>query len=219
MKPTLQWIKKKSVIGDVNKKPGTNTDKNTPGGAGSKLKPKTEMGANNYLPQTLEQWSTFELSEEIHSSWSHELMEKIGINQTTIIEPYLLFYYLDLLAKMLNEEGYSNLLFPIFNFQLILINCVLKYDMESTSHTKLISMNAYVRFKIINLCIELNLIQAVSFNQQLLHDLIVTPDPTAPSSTINNNSNPINLLKLLQIDPIEVCLVRLVKLYKNKKKF
>ena len=68
------------------------------------------------MPQTLEQWSLFELSDEIQSAWQHELMRKTGINQHSIVEPYLLFYYLDMLGSMLAELGYSQYLFQVRNF-------------------------------------------------------------------------------------------------------
>ena len=55
--------KKKSVAGDVKGK--------TPG-ASTSTKNKTvkmESGASGYLPQTLEQWSQFEIGEEMTSAW------------------------------------------------------------------------------------------------------------------------------------------------------
>ena len=197
--------KKKSVLGDMSKKPATNTA----GGAASKNKPKVETGASGYLPQTLDQWSVFEMSEEITVAWCNELMNKIGINPTTIVEPYLLFYYLDKLGGMLAEQGYTHLLFPVYNLQLILINCVLKYEFESIAQSKLVSMNSYIRLKLINLCVELNLTSAVAFHQQLLNDLIVTPDAAATATgAVAPPYNSSLLLKLLQIDPIEACYVR-----------
>ena len=110
---------------------------------------------------------------------------------------------------MLAEQGYTHLLFPVYNLQLILINCVLKYEFENTAQSKLISMNSYIRLKLVNLCVELNLTNAVAFHQQLLNDLIVTPDATVPAtSVVAPQSNSSLLLKLLQIDPIEACYVR-----------
>ena len=135
-------------------------------------------------------------------------MNKLGINQSTIIEPYLFFYYLDQLARMLTEQGYSNLLFSVYNMQLIIINSVLKMDMGEKNQNKLISFNCYIRLKLINLCVELNCIQAVAFHQQLLTDMLITPDPLNPVAPNMNTTSPSNLLKLLQIDPLEACIVR-----------
>lgn len=135
-------------------------------------------------------------------------MNKLGINQSTIIEPYLLFHYLDLLAQMLADQGYSNLLFSVYNVQLIIVNSVLISDIADKNQSKLISLNSYIRLKLINLCVELNCIQAVAFHQQLLTDLLITPDPLNPVAPNINTMSPSNLLKLLQIDPLEACIVR-----------
>ena len=141
---------------------------------------KIEAGASGYIPQTLEQWALFDVGEDMVTAWTHELMNRIGINATTIVEPYLLFYYLDMLGKMLSEQGYTNLLFPVYNLQVILINTVLKQDFANSTSNKQISLNCYVRLKLINLCVELNCIQGVAFHQQLLTDLIVPIDPLNP---------------------------------------
>jgi hypothetical protein len=95
---------------------------------------KTDGGASGYLPASIEQWSQFEFSEEITSAWAHDLMKKTGINANTIVEPYLLFYYLDLMAQMLDQLGYSNLLFPVYNLQLLLVNNLIKFDSSSVKN-------------------------------------------------------------------------------------
>lgn len=186
-------------------------------GAAGQKKLKLELGASGYMPQTLEQWSQFELSEEIASAWSHDLMRKTGINQHTVSEPYLLFYYLDMLAKMLNELGHTQLLFPIFNFQLILVNNVMRFDAALSSSVNNTSLNAYVRLKLINTCVDLNLIPSVYFQQQALANSVlsngkpqdVLANPAQTTYTVADfQQNPSILLKLIQIDSNEVCEVR-----------
>lgn len=177
-------------------------------------KGKSDTGpgvSSGHLPQTIEQWSQFELSDEIAQAWSHDLMKKTGINQSSIHEPYLLFFYLDELGKMLNEQGYSQLLFPLYYLQLILVNSAIKFD--SSSQIKNNSLNIYIRMKLINLCTELNLIQSIGFHQQALASLILNSGPVLPDtanavSTTAAVPNPNVLLKLIQIDPTEVCLLR-----------
>ncbi len=170
----------------------------------------------NVTPQTIEQWSLYELSEEVATAWTQESMHKTGLNPKTIVEPSLTFYYLEILAKMLAEQGFSQLLFPIYNLQLFLINNVLKFNLETTAsnQTQLVSLYAYVRFKLINLCVELNLIGSVSFHQQSLATYILEnsklkTEPIDPN-ILNQSaiSNPLILLKLVQIDPLEVVFIR-----------
>ncbi len=141
-------------------------------------------------------------------------MIKLGINHTTIIEPYLFFYYLEQLGKLLAKQGFSNLLFQVYNCQLIVINSVLRHEQTETT-TKLVSLTTYVRLKLINLCVELNCIQAVAFHQQLLADLLTSADPASPTATAS--TSPASLLKLLQIDPVEACLVR-EQIYAHKQR-
>ena len=141
---------------------------------------KTDGGASKgnasqkkfQMPQTLEQWSLFELSDEVITAWQHDLMKKTGINQHTIIEPYLLFGYLDMLARMLADAGYSQYLFQIYNLQLVLVNCAIKF--HDSTHGQLNSLNNYVRLKLINLCIELNMIASVGFHQQALASFLLS---------------------------------------------
>lgn len=62
------------VTGDKKKADGkksaTTTEKP------SQKKGKSDVGQASLIPQTLEQWSQFELSEEIYTAWSHEHMKK-----------------------------------------------------------------------------------------------------------------------------------------------
>jgi hypothetical protein len=66
---------------------------------------KIDFNPAAVLPQTLEDWSVFDLHEEIVNAWMHEIMKKNGLNFNTISEPFLLIHYLDMFAEMLNEEG------------------------------------------------------------------------------------------------------------------
>lgn len=136
---------------------------NTKGSNASK-----RVGKQGELPQTPDQWSQFEVSDDLLTAWSHETMKKTGINAHTIAEPYLLFHTLDSLDKMLSDIGLDHLRFPVVHLQLILLNTCLKFDQPASSG----SLNTYVRLKLINLCIELNLINSVSFHQQALANVI-----------------------------------------------
>lgn len=181
---------------------------------------KTDSGAIGYLPQTIEQWSQFEFTDEVTSAWSHEIMKKTGINQNTIVEPYLLFYYLDQLAQMLSDLGYSSLLFPLYNLQMILVNNLIKFDTNNknlVNQQQLVSLVFYVKLKCINLCVELNLISSVSIHQisliNMISNLNKQSNLTTPSDTPINgqfiiDQNPSILLKLIQIDSNEVCVLR-----------
>jgi hypothetical protein len=179
---------------------------------------KIDSGASTYLPQTIEQWSQFDFHEEIVSAWSHELMRENGINEHTIAEPYLLFYYLEQLSLMLNEHGLSYLLFVIYNLQLALLNCAIKYKPNTQSCSTLFS---YVKFKLIELCVQLNLSQSIGFHQQSLIKLTLirqnqiglaqTNDQlTAQIENLNElfQINQTLLLKLLKPDANEMCLLR-----------
>jgi hypothetical protein len=66
---------------------------------------KIDFNPAAVLPQTLEDWSVFDLHEEIVNAWLHEIMKKNGLNFHTISEPFLLFHYLDMFGDMLDEEG------------------------------------------------------------------------------------------------------------------
>ena len=95
-------------------------------------------------------------------------------------------------------------------------------------HTQLYSLNSYVRLKLINLCIELNMITSINFHQQALASLILSSKQTTPHNAealahgLNMASaaitgNPSLMLKLVQIDPNEVCFVR-EQLYNQKQR-
>jgi hypothetical protein len=194
---------------------------------GKKL--KTDSGASGFLPQTIEQWSQFEITDEITSAWSHEIMKKTGINQNTIAEPYLLFYYLDQLAQMLSDLGFSSLLFPLYNLQMILVNNLIKFDTTNKNlinQQQLISLVFYVKLKCINLCVELNLINSVSIHQISLINMIsnlnkqtnlATPSDTPLNGQVIIDQNPSILLKLIQIDSNEVCVLR-EQIYAHKQR-
>ena len=99
------------------------------GGGGSGLAATTLAASATQFPQTVEQWSRFELSDEIAATWSHELMRTKGLNAHTAAEPYLLFHYLEMLGSMLAEMGHSAApLFLICHAQLALVNHVIKLD-------------------------------------------------------------------------------------------
>lgn len=169
----------------------------------SEVKSKKKNDANiNLIPQNQEQWSQFDLNEEILNSWNHDLMNKTGINKNSISEPYLLFYYLDKLADMLRNYGWSHLIFPIHYLQLFLVNSALKMD----SQTQITSLNIYLRLRMINLCVELNLIQAIGFHQQALATLILKPTTDISGQVAQPNAS--IFLKLIQIDALEACLSR-----------
>ena len=182
---------------DTGKKPAPAPARDNKSAGGK----NTKTGSASVLPNTIEQWSQFELSEEIISAWSHELMKRTGINRSTIVEPYMIFHHLHTLSEMLGELGFAQLQLPVLNLQLIVVNSVLKADMEQA---QLVSLNSYLRYQMINLCVEMNLLSAVGFHQQALTLLVSPPtDPAVPQS-----STPATLLKLLQIDPFDVCVVR-----------
>ncbi len=163
------------------------------------------------LPQSIEKWSIFELNPEIIIAWSHELMKKTGINQHTISEAYLLFYYLDELGEMLIKQGHSHLLFQIYALQLVLANNVIKFPNVNN-----VSLNIYVRMKYINLCVQLNLINSINFHQQALGSYILSMSKSADQASDQNSSvilssilsNPSIFLKFVQLDAYEVCAVR-----------
>jgi hypothetical protein len=163
------------------------------------------------IPQTVEQWSQFELSDEIANSWSHNLMKKTGINVHTIGEPYILFCFLEILDKMLDELGFSQFRFPVAQLQLILINSCIKFDSQTLQTS---TFNSYIRLKLINTCAELNLIASIASHQQCLANIVLNlkqqqqQQQVVDSSAVNIGSEPLALLKLAQIDANEVCLLR-----------
>lgn len=199
--------------------PRSNTNTNTK----AKENKQGSPGQPTVLPQSLEQWSLYDLNEEITTAWSQESMRRTGINQHTISEPNLTFYYLETLAKMLAKLGYNHLLFPVYNLQLIIVSCVLKNDFDQVNQTQLVSMYAYIRLRMINLCVELNLINSVGFHQQALANFVITAsklktDPVDPVQINQTTSgNPSILLKLVQIDPAEAVYVR-EQIYNQKQR-
>jgi hypothetical protein len=213
-----QALAQAESVADKKNKSVPEPKKTDAGGKGNAAQKKFQM------PQTLEQWSLFEVSEEIMTAWQHDLMKKTGINQHTIVEPYILFYYLDMLSSMLSDVGFSFYLFQIYNLQLLLVNCAIKFS--DPINTQLYSLNSYVRLKLINLCTELNMISSINFHQQALATLIlnskqasgvqVTPEALNMASAAIN-VNPSIMLKLVQIDASEVCYVR-EQLYAQKQR-
>ena len=167
----------------------------------TKSKKKNDTNVN-LIPQNQEQWSQFDLNEEILTSWNHDLMKKTGINKNSISEPYLLFYYLDKLVEMLRNYGWSHLIFPVHYLQLFLVNSALKMENKS----QVISLNIYLRLRMINLCAEMNLIQAIGFHQQALAKLVLKPTTDISAQVAHPNAS--IFLKLIQIDALEACLSR-----------
>ena len=175
-----------------------------------KIKP--DSTASTYLPQTIEEWSIFEINDEILLAWSHELMKKTGINANTIQEPLVFYYYLDMLADMLNQQGFTHFLFLIYNFQLILIKTAVKQKLQAPVNQQFISLECYTRLKIINLCIELNIISSVNLHQQAMVILL-----TNTQTQTQINTTPGALLKLIQLDPAEVSFIR-DEIYENNQR-
>ncbi len=190
------------------------------GGADKKSDQKKPPKVDYSLPHTVEQWSQFEPNSEIVQAWSHELMKKFGLNSNTVPEPYMLFLYLDMLESMLKQHGCSHMLFPVYYLQLILVNNLIKLNNNQTN----VSLNIYVRMKMINLCIELNLISSVNFHQQQLALVVLssTQSPEllaeqAPSILASVTSNPAVFMQLVKIDAAEVVVVR-DQIYSHKKR-
>ena len=82
---------------------------------------------------------------------------------------------------------------------------------------QLISLTFYIKLKLINLCVDLNLIGSVGMHQisliQLISNLNKQSNQTTPADTPVNGpqmieQNPSILLKLIQIDSSEVCVLR-----------
>ncbi|CAG2203029.1 Cilia- and flagella-associated protein 46 [Mytilus edulis] len=77
-----------------------------------KEKPKRK-GPLDILPSTVEEWSIYDIPEEVMEAFNHDLMKTSGINNTTIVKPMLTMYYLDQLLVRLRGIGYNHLTFPI----------------------------------------------------------------------------------------------------------
>ncbi len=106
---------------------------------------------------------------------------------------------------------------------MIIINNVIKYDLEAPTHIQLVSLYSYVRLKLIDLCVELNLVNSVAFQQQSLATFILANsklknepvEPNLLNQTVG--ANPSILLKLVQIDPIEVVFLK-EQIYNQKQR-
>jgi hypothetical protein len=183
---------------------------------------KGDSTSSSYLPQTIEEWSSFEINEEILSAWTHELMKKSGINVHTIHEPLLFYYYLDMLADMLTQQGLTHFLFLIYTLQIILIKTAIKQKLQvAVGSQQFTSLECYTRLKCINLCVELNLTQSVASHQQAIVGLLAASQAAAsggvPTGLPAGNVKPGVLLKLLQLDPLEVSFVR-DEVYENNQR-
>ena len=193
-----------------------------PAGGLQQKKLKNDTTASTYLPQSVEEWSSFEINDEIVSAWSHELMRKNGINFHTIQEPLVFYYYLDMLADMLNQQGLTHFLFLIYSVQLILLKTSIKQKLQAPSNQQLASLECYTRLKCLNLCVELNIIHSVALHQQsmviYLTSLQATNNATPPTTTPPTiTPTPGALLKLIQLDASEVSFVR-DEIYENNQR-
>lgn len=159
--------------------------------------------SGSVIPKTFEEWSQFEVNDDLVSVWTHDIMRKNGLNTNTIKEPFLLFHFLDLLGEMINELGYTHLLFPIYSMQIMLARSALIQKFSSSQESlKLTSTLAYIRLKLMILCVELNLVNSVAHHQQVLVNHLYE------NQLQSENFHPGLLLKLVQLDPSEVSLVR-----------
>ena len=194
-----------------------------PAGGLQQKKLKGDMTASSYLPQSVEEWSSFEINDEIISAWSHELMKKTGINLHTIQEPLAFYYYLDMLADMLNQQGLTHFLFLIYNVQLILLKTSIKQKIQAPIGQQFTSLECYTRLKCLNLCIELNIISSVALHQQSMVILLTNSQsnasaaPAAVPAPTPTSSTPGALLKLIQLDSSEVSFVR-DEIYENNQR-
>ena len=112
----------------------------------------------SFVPKTYEEWSTFEMSDEILSIWTHELTWRR--------------------LQWLRNSA-------IRNFY---------------------SLHCYVRLKLINLCVELNLVNSVGFHHQALVSFAnanVSGSATASTAAVGS-LNIGNLQKIIQIDAGEL---------------
>jgi hypothetical protein len=233
MKEIQKQMTAQTDVTGANKKPDPKAQAKNggKGGADVPLKPagglqqkklKNDTISSTYLPQSVEEWSSFEINDEIITAWSHELMKKTGVNFHTIQEPLVFYYYLDMLADMLNQQGLTHFLFLIYNVQLILLKTSIKPKLQAPLNQQLISLECYTRLKLLNLCIELNLINSVSLHQQSMVIYLTilqptnnaAPPPVSPSSI---TSSPGSLLKLIQLDASEVSFVR-DEIYENNQR-
>ncbi len=132
-------------------------------------------------------------------------------------------------------EGYTHFLFAVYNLQILLVKTALKQTLNknssSTLGSQLVSIICYIRLKLIKLCVELNLIQSIAFQQQAIVSCIygnnVMPSANPATQTnaaqqaqtqsttqaITNAINAINaipslMLKLIEPDPFEISMIR-----------
>jgi hypothetical protein len=131
--------------------------------------------------------------------------------------------------------GYTHFLFAVYNLQILLVKTALKQTLNKNASpmigNQLISIICYIRLKLINLCVELNLIQSIQFHQQAIvsciyaNNVIPSGNPTTQTNAaqqahtqsttqlITNAINAINaipslILKLIEPDPFEICMMR-----------
>ncbi|CAC5380788.1 Cilia- and flagella-associated protein 46 [Mytilus coruscus] len=121
-----------------------------------KEKPKRK-GPLDILPSTVEEWSIYDIPEEVMEAFNHDMMKTSGINNTTIVKPMLTMYYLDQLLVRLRGIGYNHLTFPI------LVTC----DILSRNLLKNNPLYVLVHSRASEICLELNLKNGYSFHEKL----------------------------------------------------
>ncbi|XP_052099636.1 cilia- and flagella-associated protein 46-like isoform X4 [Mytilus californianus] len=135
-----------------------------------KEKPKRK-GPLDILPSTVEEWSIYDIPEEVMEAFNHDMMKTSGINNTTIVKPMLTMYYLDQLLVRLRGIGYNHLTFPI------LVTC----DILSRNLLKNNPLYVLVHSRASEICLELNLKNGYSFHEKLAGPVLLNEDDQALS--------------------------------------
>ncbi|KAL4232411.1 Cilia and flagella associated protein 46 [Mactra antiquata] len=121
-----------------------------------KEKPKRK-GPLDVLPHNAEEWSVYDVPDEVIEAFNHEMMTETGVNKHTLLKPMLTLHYLDSLVEQLRTIGYNHLTLPVLAFEDMLARDLLQNN----------SLKFLVHTRALEVCLELNIMNGYSFHEKI----------------------------------------------------
>ncbi|CAH1785035.1 unnamed protein product [Owenia fusiformis] len=159
--PVVKEIVKNNILAEAEKKEkggSAKKKKDKDNKEEKKDKPKRK-GPLEHLPQNVEEWSTYDVPEEVLEAFKHDSIKGAGVNEKTIAKPMLTFYYLEELVSQLRSLGYNHLALPVLSFAELVAKDIIKSR----------PLSALCHFKCMEVCLELNLLSAASLHEKAAH--------------------------------------------------
>ncbi|CAH3151990.1 unnamed protein product [Porites lobata] len=127
-------------------------------------------GGKTILPNSMEGWATFELSEKLQEYFKCDITGTM-INKATFQKPMLTMHYIQALLRDLRDLGYHQLALPVVAMQQLIADLII----DDAQLKKLVHLRA------MELCQEVNLLSGVSHHEKCAGRMLLTEQEQAKS--------------------------------------